>query len=173
MKMLKISLIAVVSLVLLGVVAFYVDYYYYSWTSFIQPFGCEYKSIGPSGVTLEQVYDLDVLVEKLRPDSNYLVNHKNKYSLTVSRIFRNVNYTIHFSGHNSEKGVYYDLSYSNGHFNLNSNEGTKQNEVYTTPDYYILQNINQMIDEMPLTDIQKQELKNKVTVRCWSGHRFP
>ncbi len=175
MKMLKIALIAIISLVLLGVVVFYVDYYYYSWTSFVQPFGCRYKEIGYSEMSLEQKYNLSELAENISSKPNYNLHYDpvTKSGLSVSRIFNNVSYTIQFSSYNLLGVGYNKVSFSNTLTTDIDISNVKQNEVYTTPNYYILQNINQMIDEMPLDDSQKSELKSKVTVRCWSGIRFP
>jgi hypothetical protein len=164
MKMLKISLIGIIGLVLLGVVAFYVDYYYYSWTSFIQPFGCQYKYIGPVKVPLEQNYNPIQIGEQSKLNPNFESVYYDISRVSVVSVFNRIKYIIRIEKYNTSVGKFTEVSYYNE---------SDKNESKTTPDYHVLQNINQMIDEMPLTDIQKHELKNKATVRCWSGHRFP
>jgi hypothetical protein len=176
MKMLlKFTLAGIVGLVLLGVIAFYVDYYYYSWTSFVQPFGCRYKEIGYSEVSLEQKYDLLELAENMNSNPKYNLHYDSvtKSSLSVSRIFNDVSYTIQFSSYNLPGRGYNKVSFSNTLTIDIDTSSIKQSETSITPNYYIIKNISRMIDEMPLTDIQKEELKNNVVVRCWSGVRFP
>jgi hypothetical protein len=166
MKILRISLIAIVSLVLLGVASFYVDYYYYSWTSFVKPFGCEYKYIGPVKVPLEQQsYDSTQIGEKSKLNSSYESVYYDVSRVSVASVFNNVRYVIRIESYNTSVGKLTEASFYN--------DSDNKNDSKTTSDYYIIQNINQMIDEMPLTVAQKAELKSKVTVRCSSGIRFP
>jgi hypothetical protein len=166
MKMLKISLIAIVSFVLLGVVAFYVDYYFYSWTSFVNPFGCRCKQIRVKHVPdkknniLEQNYDLVKIGKAVESDGNYKEFYFDLMRLSVSRKFSNVTYNIRIDQHKASIGSYLDIYFSNDYTDK------------TTPNYFIQQNINQMIDELPLSSEQKEELKSKVTVSCRHENLF-
>jgi hypothetical protein len=171
MKMLlKFTLIGIVGLVILSVVAFYIDYYYYSWTSYANPFGCRYKMIkvkrdssNRNNSILEQNYDLLKIGNAVKLDNKYHDVYFNAHRLSVSRNFDNIIYSISFGYHTTSTGNYFDVNFSNGN---NTPELDK-----TTPDYYILQNIEKMIDEMPLNSEQKEELKSKVTVSCMTDWR--
>ncbi len=79
MKMLKIILIAMVGLMVLGLISMAVDYYFYSWTSHIQPFGCKYKSIGVrlDNDKLKQEYNLIQIGEAIKSNPNYKIESWN------------------------------------------------------------------------------------------------
>ena len=83
--LIKIALLGTVSLVLIGVVAFYVDYYFYSWTSFVNPFGCRCKAItGKTTDLLEQTYDLVKIGEDSKLSDKYenIYYHQRRFSAT-------------------------------------------------------------------------------------------
>lgn len=170
MKMLKIILPVIASLILLGIALSLLNYYFYSWTSFVQPFGCEYKYIHATNKQdkLEQKYDLRQIASKLRsnPQPKFEVHFSNG-SLGVSRKLGNVKYNIGFQKHNSSSGKFTKIDFHNFNFELN-NKPSPKGEPLTTPNYHIKSNIFQMINEMPLNDIQKKELKEKVQISCSS-----
>jgi hypothetical protein len=163
MKMLKFALITIVVLIITSIVAFYVNYYHYSWTSFINPFGCSCKKVSVkfAGVDkrneiLTQQYDLQKIYQGTKSNDKYKSVFFNGHSLGIERKFNDVVYKIHFSSTISSSGTIYSIYFSNG----------SPYEPKTTPNAYIKNNIEQMIDEMPLTNEQKTELKNKVSVWC-------
>jgi hypothetical protein len=162
MKMLKFALITIVVLVITSIVAFYVNYYHYSWTSFINPFGCSCKEIrvksvgiGIKNAVLAQQYDLVKLGNETKVNPNYGVYYDLR-RFSATRNFGEVKYIIRIDYYPTSMGNFYEVYYS--HDNTS--------EPKTTPSAYIRKNINQMIDEMPLNDEQKIELKSKVTVSC-------
>jgi hypothetical protein len=160
MKMLKFALITIVVLVITSIVAFYVNYYHYSWTSFINPFGCSCKEIGVryDKKVLDQTYDLEKIYEIIKSDEKYEETFYNGYLFKVARNFDNVLYGLSFSSYKTSTESYYKITISNG----------VQSHTKTTPNNLLRKNINQMIDEMPLNDAQKEDLKSKVTVGCRS-----
>lgn len=170
MKMLKMALVGIFGLVLFGVIAFYVDYYFYSWTSFVHPFGCNYKQIRVKSVPdkknniLEQNYDLIKIGNLIESDAKYDKTYYNAGRVFASRKFDDIVYGIRIDYHNFSTENYFNVEFSNGN---NTPQLGK-----TTPDYYIKRNINKMIDEMPLNDEQKSEIKNKVTVGCRNDNWF-
>jgi hypothetical protein len=157
MKMLlKFTLVGFVGLVLLGVIAFYVDYYYYSFASYTQPFGCRFKEIAPVEVVLKENYDLVKIGEAINSDSKYEKVYFNIGRVFASRKFEGVLYSIRVDFFPA--GNHFTASFSNG------NETPR--EPSTKPDLCIRNNIEQMIEEMPFSIEQKAELKSKVEVRC-------
>ncbi len=185
--MLKIAFIITVSLAVLGVISLAVDYYFYSWTAFIKPFGCEYKSIGTVftiGISddrdrnLEQQYDLIQIGDAIKSNPNYrLVAPRgqepyNKGSLSVSRMFGDVKYNIRIDKGRTSLGEFTKIGFSNPYSEVYNKDLPFGGEKSTIPNYYIKNNINQMIDEMPLNDDQKKELKEKVQISCSPTSRF-
>jgi hypothetical protein len=165
MKMLlKFTLFGIIGLVLLSVVAFYVDYYYYSWTSYANPFGCKCKQITVKTTNiLEKKYNLSKIHEEIEADSRYSSKLLLSGSyIKITRIFSNVNYSLQVEQFSN----LFKVDFMNGGIIENTSSTEYTSETQTTPDYYIKQNINQMIAEMPLSDEQKEDLKSKVTVRC-------
>ena len=169
MKMLKISLIAVVSLVVLGIALSFVNYYVYSWATYFLPFGCEYKSINAKydDKYLEQEYDLIKIGEQIKLNPNYkLEKPPTKSSLTISRMYGDVKYNIGIGKIKTSDGSITKIVFSNFNFDAMNNSRSNRGEKSITPNYYIEKNIYQMIDEMPLDDAQKKELKEKVEIGC-------
>jgi hypothetical protein len=164
MKMLlKFTLVGIVGLVLFGVIAFYVDYYYYSWTSYIPLIGGNYKEIRTveySGKEkLENSYDLARLYSSL-DSQNYTASFISPRLLKVSREFNGVEYIIEFEEYIIAGTSVMNVSFGNKNLGLPSFKG----ESPITPTNYIKNNISKMILEMPLTPIQQTELHNKVRV---------
>lgn len=156
--MLKLALIGLVVLVITGVVALFINYYFYSWTSFINPFGCSCKEIGVryDKKNLDQQYDLEKIYQLVKSDEKYEETFYNGYLFKVSRTFDNVLYGVAFSSYKTSSGNNYKITIAN----------PPQSHTKTTPNALLRKNINQMIDEMPLNNEQKEELKSKVTVGC-------
>jgi hypothetical protein len=157
MKMLKFALITIVVLIITSIAALFINYYFYSWTSFINPFGCSCKEIAPKETMLEQEYDLIKIGESTKLDTRYNTAYRSS-RFSTSRSFADVKYTIRIDYRPPSTGNYYEVYFSNGN----------TSELKTTPNAYIRRNINQMIDEMPLNDEQKTELKSKVRIDCRS-----
>ncbi len=109
----------------------------------------------------DQDYDLVQIGTLLKANSNYTVgNDLSESSLSVTREFNNVNYSLGFQK-NPPAGECY-IGISNG--SQQSSRMLRPYELPTVPDYRILNNAYQMIDEMPLNDAQKTELKSSVRI---------
>ena len=167
MKLLKITSAGVLFIVLFGIIAFCVDYYYYSWTSFVQPFGCRYKKIGPNKAKLYEIYDLNEIYYAIKADSNYEVNLllEGKY-LKLTRVFNEIIYQIEISNYTTSNGTHTEVIFSN-----NSNRFDLESNLIkllpkTTANYYISQNINTMIEGFAFSENQKKELKQNVVIIC-------
>ncbi len=170
MKMLKIILLSLSTIVLLGAVSLVIDYYFYSWTSYLRPFGCKYKNIATSesGGNLENSFDLIQIGQMLSSNPNYSLGHprlQKPYSseqLEVTRRFGDVLYKIIFQNTQSGAKVRFNIVSTY----VNQPSASAFGEAPSVPDHYIKVNIHQMINEMPLNDVQKEELKRSVTVKC-------
>ncbi len=172
--MLKIILILIISLILLSVVSIAVNYYLYSWTSFVRPFGCEHKNIRAiyQQERLEQDYDLIQIGNNIKSNPSYKFefpdtgNPFGENWLEISRMFGNVKYKVRFEKHTNSSKKYTKIEFSNLNFDYSQKITFPNGEKPTTPNRYIENNIYQMIDEMPLSDAQKNELKSKVIIAC-------
>jgi hypothetical protein len=79
----------------------------------------------------------------------------------VSRKFGNINYRISFQNSpGSYEGFNLNTSTDNEKYSFPSVAGEK----CTVPDYALKNNILTMIDDLPFTDSQKDEMKDYVTV---------
>ena len=163
--MLKLSLIGVVmSMVLLLVINLFV----FSWTGLVSSkVGlCEYKSIGvptPNGYNkqLNQSYNIPQIASVMRMNRAYEVNNQHSGDrLVISRFFNGVKYNIvleHKSGRSEfNLNTYNSDGYPNG--------SVADGERCTVPSYFMKRNVFRMIDDLPLDNLQKDELKQYVRV---------
>jgi hypothetical protein len=150
--------------------AWAVNYYIYSWRGYINiHFGifgrCIGKQIGLSnpnnyssgsteylnGKSLGELLDLNKLA--VRANSNYEVSLVENYSLSLGRNFNGKKYTIFLRNKINSETTFRLLGGL-----------SDETEECTAPDYRILQNAYKMIDDLPLTDAQKQKIKDNVVV---------
>ncbi len=156
----KILLLISIFLAIAFIAALAINYYYYSWTSFIQPFGCRSKIMGAKATrfALKQEYDLQAIGEEIQQNPNYrLEGIPNKSYLIVSRLFGDLKYQIRL--HRLSLPGEMELSFPTW-------SSKTSGEDPTTPDYEVYSRAYLMIDEMPLNDFQKKELKNSFRVTC-------
>ncbi|HQU92995.1 MAG TPA: hypothetical protein PLK77_11895 [Pyrinomonadaceae bacterium] len=167
MKVVKILLLISIFLALLFVASLAVNYYYYSWTSFVQPFGCRAKVIFGTKAgrsILVQEYDLQAIGEEIQRNPNYsLDGAPNKLRLITSRYFGDLKYEIRFERLSPPDKI--ELSFLT--WSLRDS-----GEVPTTPNYEIYRRAYLMIDEMPLNEVQKKEIKDSIYVVCSSTTHF-
>lgn len=157
------------AIVVISIVSLAIDYYLYSWTSFIRPFGCESKRITATEPKdlLNQDYDLAKIWEGLETNSNYrLESWHDERRLFISRTFGNIKYHIHFENYISGGSAKRRVTF------LTKNADGKLGEDPTTPNYQIFRRVYLMIDEMPLNPYQKDELKRNIRIACSSTMRF-
>ncbi len=168
--MLKVILILFVALITLVTLILVINYYFYSLAPYVQPFGCEYKKIGViyESKKLEQKYDLNQIADilQLDPESKFKVVFSGR-SLGVSQVLNGVKYNIGFVEYNTADGKFIEVDFHNINLEVDDARSlSRSGEVPTTPNKYIKNNIFQMIDEMPLSEAQKVELKSKVQISC-------
>lgn len=166
MKMLKIALASLIALVAFCVLSLVIDYYFYSWTSHIRPFGCEYKSIKVAygNEKLTQEYNLIQIGAEIKANPNYqFESWNNEQRLIVSRLFGDVRYGIAIEKKTTSDGQFASVRFWNKSAEPVS---VRHGESAVTPDYQIRKNIHQMIDELPLNMDQKKDLEEKVTITC-------
>jgi hypothetical protein len=172
MKMLKIALASLAVLIVLGIISLAIDYYFYSWTSYVRPFGCEYKSIRVTygNENLNQEYNLIQIGTEIKSNPNYqFESWNNEQRLIVSRLFGEVRYGIAIEKKTTSDGQFASVRFWNKSADSAS---VRHGESAVTPDYQIKKNIHQMIDELPLNNDQKKNLEEKVTITCSPSTRF-
>ena len=176
--MLKITLIAIAGLIILGAASLAIDYYLYSWTSFIKPLGCKHKSIyvEPNNNQLKLEYDMIQIGNEIKTNPNYKIEKPyiaielyTERSLMVSRMYGDVKYNIWFEKGRTSDGTFTVVNFNNYNSDALNNSSLNKREKPTTPNYSIKKNIYQMIDEMPFNDAQKSELKSKVEILDFRG----
>ncbi|HEX8287057.1 MAG TPA: hypothetical protein VF556_03630 [Pyrinomonadaceae bacterium] len=151
------------------VIAVLIDCYHFSWTGFLfnKAGLCEYKTISTpvkDGFPQKLTYDFDpqYIAKEMLKNPNYEVSgYYNNRGAVVTRKFGDISYQISFQ---NSRGSYEG-------FNLNT---SKNNEKYSfpsvsgencaVPNHKLKQNVFLMIDDLPLTDSQKDEMKKYVSV---------
>ena len=161
------SLGAVVTAVIIVVL---INYYHFSWTGyFFNKAGlCSYKTLTTAtedGFPQKLSYDFDPqhMAQEMQKNRNYEVTaFYNNRGTIVARRFGDINYQISFQ---NSRGSYEG-------FNLNTAANDEKNsfpsvsgENCATPSAKIKENVFVMIDDLPLTEEQKAEMKEYVSVR--------
>ncbi len=151
------------------VIAISIDYYNYSWTGFLLNKAglCEYKTVtvpvkNSFPQKLSYDFDLQYIAKEMLTNPNYEVkSYFNNRGVVVSRRFGEMNYQISFqNSRGSYEGFNLNTSIDNEKYSFPSVTG----ENCTTPSYRLKDNVNKMIDDLPLTDSQKNEMKKYVRV---------
>lgn len=168
MKMLKLALIGFMALIITGIILSAINYYYFDWTSYINPFEGTYKTIatisGSGQEKLSQEYDLFQINHDLQKRNNYNSNFYHESYLVISRNYKQVEYIIRLEKLKSASGTFTHIDYNIRNLEYGVSHKLANGELPSTPNYYIKQNISQMINEMPINIEQKEELQSKVKV---------
>ena len=168
------SLGAVVTAV---IIAALIDHYHFSWTGyFFNKAGlCGYKTVATvadNGFPQKLSYDFEPghIAREMRKNSNYEVNaFYNNRGAVVARRFGNINYQISFqNSRGSYEGFNLNTAADDEKYSFPSVSG----EDCSTPSAKIKENVFLMIDDLPLTNGQKTEMKEHVSVRYLFGGRF-
>lgn len=158
-------------------VAVLINYYHFSWTGYLFDKAglCEYKTVAvavKNGFPQKLSYDFDLpsIAREMRKNPNYQAgSYYHNRGAVVVRKFGNINYQISFQNSGgSYEGFNLNTSADNEKYSLPSIVG----ENCTTPNYKLKENVFIMIDDLPLTDTQKFEMKNYVSVVSVSGGRM-
>ena len=151
------------------IIAVSIDYYNYSWTGFLfSKVGlCEYKTVtvpvkNSFPQKLSYDFDLQHIAKEMHKNPNYEVkSYFNNRGVVVSRRFGEINYQISFqNSRGSYEGFNLNTSIDDEKYSFPSVTG----ENCTTPSYKLKDNVNKMIEDLPLTDSQKEEMKKYVRV---------
>ena len=105
-----------------------------------------YDSEGDVG----EMVDFEKLKNDLKDNINYSIKYFLSYQLLIKRDFDGKEYRIRFTNSNTRK---------TSSFMVNSIDPC------TEPDYSIEQRANKMIDGLPITETQKNNIKNNIEVR--------
>ncbi|HQU82324.1 MAG TPA: hypothetical protein PKY59_04325 [Pyrinomonadaceae bacterium] len=156
-------------LVLVFAVLFVINRYVYSWMGLMlsKIDFCEHKSVSVLGdngypVPTSFRFDTQYIAREMSKNENYAVNDRyNGGGTVVSRNYDGVIYNLYFN--NQENG--------NGRFKLGTGIyypqykfGSYGGEKCTTPSYALKRNVFTIIEDLPLTNEQKNELKQHVHV---------
>ncbi|MGH7784158.1 MAG: hypothetical protein ACREO5_10005 [Candidatus Binatia bacterium] len=165
----------VFGLILIGVALLVINRYDYSWVGItLSTVGlCLQKSVyvtGDNGQPMKLSYgiDLDAINQALAADPNYDLTFHETY-LRVSRRFGNVRYTIVFDNYANQ-----DQNITN--FNLNTfSKASDENagEDCSVPTAVIRGNIYTIINDLPLTESKKSEIRESVRVSYQPDLNFP
>jgi hypothetical protein len=152
------------SFILIAAILYLINGYLFSWFGFVLSAAqlCEYKSVSVMGdngypVPLSFRVDPQYIAQEMSKKENYQVN--NRYSGGGAKISRNFD------------GVNYEIFFQTGkEFNLGTSLPSPRFPYIVggakcyTPSYILRDNIFIMIDDLPVTDDQKNEMKNHVWV---------
>jgi hypothetical protein len=143
-----------------------IDYYVYSW----HILRCDGKapfiknsSANPYGKDLGEKLDLEAIVKEFKKNPTYFSSIGDKNGIDLIRKFEGKSYIIMLRNNNDYKSEAVTTKYKIG--------GGLSNDTIpcSTPNYRILMNTYQMIDDLPLTDAQKQKLKDFTGVGGYRG----
>ena len=144
---------------------FIINRYVFSWTGLIssQLGLCEYRSImvptfNGYNKKLSQWYDIQRIASVMRMNHSYEVGTHNGSGIVVSRTFDGVKYNIIFD----ENGGVSEFNLNTYDFRGYPGGMVTGGERCTTPSYVIESKVNRMIDDLPLRDSQRSELKQYV-----------
>lgn len=159
------------------IIAVLINYYHFSWTGYLfnKAGLCAYKTVttpAKNGFPQKLSYDFDpqYIAREMHKNPNYQVsNFYNNRGAVVTRRFGNINYQISFqNSRGSYEGFNLNTSTDDEKYSFPSVSG----ENCTIPSYKIKENVFTMIDDLPLTDSQKAEMKEYVSVTYVFRGRF-
>jgi hypothetical protein len=164
------KMIASIIIILVCVVtaAVVVNRYFYSWTGLLlsQINFCSYKSVSTGGyngypVPMSFRFDTQFIAQEMSRNNSYVVSNRyNGDGALVSRNFDGVVYIMYFESHGvNAEGMKLDT----GLFRDNLPPGVG-GEKCTTPSYSLEKKVFAMINDLPLSESQRDELKQHVWV---------
>jgi hypothetical protein len=151
------------------IIAVLINYYHFSWTGYLfnKAGLCEYKTVTvavKNGFPQKLSYDFDLssIAREMRKNPNYeAVSYYHNRGAVAVRKFGNINYQISFQNSGGSYGGFnINTSADNDKYSLPSVAG----ETCTAPSYKLKENVFIMIDDLPLTDSHKFEMKKYVSV---------
>lgn len=123
-----------------------INYYVYSWTSNISIFQCSEKYLGivdisksSKGERFDEFLDLNKMADALKADPKYFVKLNQNFRLLLQRNFNDKVYILSFENDNVSKTT--NFNFSGGYLS--------ENEECSAPNYWILQNGYQLVDDLP------------------------
>jgi hypothetical protein len=152
--------------------AWAINRYVYDLVHHVSIFGkCEGKQIGTSTSTsgnkndkVGEFLDLINIKNALKDNQHYRIKAgSDAYYLEVIRNFKDKEYVIRFTN-----VTYTGASHSDATYFYVRTDG----ELCMEPDYSIEQRFIEMIDGLPLSDFQKQTIKNNVEVSSFGDGSF-
>jgi hypothetical protein len=151
------------------VILFVVNRYFYSWTGllFSKIDFCDYKSVSVLGNNgypkpMSFRFEPQIIAQEMSKNSNYQVNNRyNGNGAVISRNFNGVIYKLYFENRGgSFEGFNLGTGIDDPRYDFPATGGEK----CTAPSYLLRKNVFTMIDDLPLTPEQKEELKENVWV---------
>ena len=177
MKLSTMQLIFVVlfSLIIIVLTSILIESYFFSWTGYLSGKAgfCEYKSISvpadSSGVQKTGFeFDTKYIAAEMRKKGIYEVKEGNERFVVIKRKFGDVTYGMMLHGPPSPNQGFIIFT------GLDDNPlvQTPNGESCTTPNRVLRENIYSIIDDLPLNEQQKNEMKGYVQVKNTSVFRF-
>jgi hypothetical protein len=160
-KLIKIlsTLILIFSVLIIS--AWAINRYIYDLNHYFYLKKCEGKEIGVNGrndknYKLDEPLDLKRITNDLRENPNYQIESgSDDYYLGISRNFDDKHYYIRLTNNTADK--------------ITRIMVTSKGDLCTEPDYAIELRFDEMVNGLPLTDSQKQNIKNRVEARGYGG----
>lgn len=161
--------LTIITLISIAVILFVTNRYFYSWAGLISnKVGfCEYKTVsvpGHNGYPKQMSFRFDpqIIAREMSKNKNYQVNdHYNGNGALISRNFDGVIYKLYFE---NRGGSFEGFNLGTGIDDPGYDFPAVGGEKCTTPSSLLKKNTFTVIDDLPLTDQQKNELKKNVWV---------
>lgn len=151
-----------------GAAAYAVDHFLFSFATCLNPLEGKFQSITTKGnqgaFRLNNRYDLERISSQLLADSSYRATLHRNSILEVTRKFGAVTYVIRFENGVSGGKNFTDASFSTRGDLRNEPKDPPNGEPCYKPARSIYLNVYEIIDDMPLNDDQRADLKEQVRV---------
>lgn len=156
-----------IALLIVILLAMLVEFYVFSWFGFLRQKAdlCQHKSVTIAEAKdnrqrLSFDYDIRFIAAEMRKKENYLVKETHPEVVVIFRKFDDVIYRITFIGYGTPQpgvsiGTYIEAE---------SSQFQWGGEKCSAPNYVLKEKMFAMIDDLPFTEVQKDEVKQSVKV---------
>jgi Protein of unknown function (DUF3908) len=150
--------------VFVGLALLAINHYVYSWIGRAEATVglCEKKQVGLNdltssrGISLNEVIDLKKLASETILNSDYKTDLRGDYALYLERKFDNKTYQLLLENQNPNEETWIKFS---------EEQQNQVKESCYSPSYWMLKNAYKMIDDLPVTNMQKEKIKADLKVQ--------
>ncbi len=140
-----------------------INYFVYSWIGFGESLigFCENKQVGLNGssssrgISLDEVIDLKKLADETRSNSDYKTDLRGDYALYLERTLNGKPYQLLLENNKLVDSTWFKFS---------ENQQNQNKESCKLPNYWIMQDVYNMIDNLPLKENQKNRVKDNLRI---------